>query len=172
MLFSVYTGGAAFLSFSRRKGFETSTDAREFTGTLCARLDGLGCNPWMDAKDLGSGDYLSVTIFKTLQKCKAIIPIVTRGYAQSLWCMRELYFAKSVRLYPVVIEDGWQSEDVGKWLEGVLGEVKFTSVRTQGIEGVASKIANVSHLLQHTVICSINFEFIIGFGKGLSFKKW
>ena len=156
----LYTADTAFLSFSRRKRFETSTDAREFTGTLFSHLDGLGCNPWMDANDLGSGDYLSVTIFKTLQKCKAIIPIVTRGYAQSLWCMRELYYAKfikSVRLYPVVIEDGWQSEDVGTWLEGVLGEVKFTSVHTQDIEGVASKSAKVSYPVQHTVICNISF---------------
>ena len=160
MLFSVYIADAAFLSFSRRKCFETSPDAREFTGKLCHHLDGLGCNPWMDAKDLDCGDHLSVTIFKTLKKCKAIIPIVTRGYAQSLWCMRELYYAKftkPVRLYPVVIEDDWQSEDVGKWLEGVLGEVKMTFVRTQGIEEVASKIAKVSHLVQCTVICSIRF---------------
>ena len=144
--------GAAFLSFSRRKRFETSVNAREFTGTLYGHLDGLDCNPWMDAEDLGNGDYLSVAIFKTLQQCKAIVPIVTRGYAQSLWCMRELYFAKFTKptqLHPVVIEDGWQSEDVGKWLEGVLGEVKYISVRDhtdQAIKGVSLKIAQVGLL--------------------------
>ena len=134
----------------------------------------------MDAEDLGSGDYLSVTIFKTLQQCKAIIPIVTRGYAQSLWCMRELYYAKftkSAQLHPVVIEDGWQSEDVGKWLEGVLGEVKYTTVRDHDIKGVAWKIAKVSHLqvVKYIILSlstySINF-YLIGFGKESSIKTW
>ena len=130
----------------------------------------------MDAEDLHSGDYLSVAIFTTLQKCKAIVPIVTRGYAQSLWCMRELYYAKlteSAQILPVVIEDGWQREDVGRWLEGVLGEVKYISVRDQDVKGVALKIAEVGHLMHNNkmVIRSnilqnlMVFFAITGFGK-------
>ena len=136
-----------FLSFSRRRRFETFIDARDFTESLYGYLDKLNCNPWMDAEDLGNGDYLSVIIFKTMQKCKAIVPIVTRGYAQSLWCMRELYYAKfikTVQLHPLMVEDGWQLEDTGNWLQEVLGEVKYDSVGKQDIESIASKIANVS----------------------------
>ena len=142
------TADAVFLSFSHQRCFETSIDALEFTETLYTYLDRLDCNPWMDDEDLGNGDFLSVIIFKTMQKCKAIVPIVSRGYAQSLWCLRELYYAKfikTVELHPVMIEDGWQSEDTGNWLEGVLGEVKYDSVGKQDIESIASKIAKVSH---------------------------
>ena len=137
-----------FLSFSRRKPSETSINGREFTETLYHHLDGGDCNPWMDAEDLGSGDYLSVVIFKTLQGCKAIVPVVTRGYAQSLWCMRDLYYAKftkSAQLHPVIIEDGWEDEDVGKWLKGVLGEVKFA--HKPAVEDVALKVAKVCELV-------------------------
>ena len=107
------TAGAAFLSFSRQRPYHDSVDSRTFTGEFCQCLKENGCNPWMDAYDLQSGDSLSIKIYKTLDECKAVVPIVTRGYAQSLWCLRELYYAMSKRspqIYPVVLESGWEME--------------------------------------------------------------
>ena len=107
----------------------------------------------MDVNDLRSGDHLSVTIYKTLDKCNALIPIVTRGYAKSLWCMRELHYARSVesvQIHSVVIEDGWKKEEAGEWLKLILEDKKMNIVRDptdeDKMEEVASKIANVGSL--------------------------
>lgn len=104
----------------------------------------------MDAENLQSGDSLSVTIFKTLDECNAVVPIVTRGYATSLWCMRELYYAmfsKKSQMHPVVIESGWKNEEVGEWLDNTLSQVRM-HVRVDHtdenkMKEVASKIAKV-----------------------------
>ena len=109
-----------------------------------------GCNPWMDVIDLEIGD-LSVTSFKTLEQCKAVVPIVTRGYAKSLQCMRELYYVKlkhqSAQVHPVVIEDGWEREAGGQWLKVTMSEVKIR-VRNpedeKNLKEVVDNIAKVS----------------------------
>ena len=88
------------------------------------------------------------TIFKTLDECKAIVPIVTRGSAKSLWCMRELYyvtFNKLTRIYPVVIEDDWKIEGAGAWLNITLKQVEVVNpVNEEKIEEVAQKISKVT----------------------------
>ena len=104
----------------------------------------------MDANDIESGDYLSVTIYRTLDECKAVVPIVTRGYARSLWCMRELYYAMSrgsVQIHPVVIEDGWEEEEAGEWLNLILKDKKMNIAKDptdeQKMNEVALKITKV-----------------------------
>lgn len=56
-----------------------------------------------------------------LKQCKAIIPIITRGYAQSIQCVRELYYFvllhPSQQCYPMMSEvDHIHREQAGKWL--------------------------------------------------------
>ena len=108
----------------------------------------------MDANDIQSGDLLSVTIYRTLDVCKAVVPIVTRGYAQSLWCMRELYYSMSrgsVQIHPVVIEEDWDIEEAGEWLKLMLKDKKMNIVKDptdeQKMEEVALKIAKVGGLI-------------------------
>ena len=105
----------------------------------------------MDAVDLESGDPITATVFKTLEQCKAVVPIVSKGYAKSHQCMRELYYVmlkhRSAQLHPVIIEDGWEHEAGGQWVMATLGEVKIkindcTDEKTLG--QVALKIAEVS----------------------------
>ena len=104
----------------------------------------------MDANDIQSGDSLSVTIYMTLDECKALVPIVTRGYARSLWCVRELYYAMSrgsVQIHPVIIEDDWENEEAGEWLKLILKDKKMNIVKHPTNEGemaeVSLKIAKV-----------------------------
>ena len=105
----------------------------------------------MDANDLQSGDSLSVTIYKTLDECRAVVPMVTRGYAQSLWCMRELYYyamsKPSPQIHSVVLEDGWEMEEAGKWLKLMLKQKKMNTVHQPSdeteMEEVALKISKV-----------------------------
>ena len=102
----------------------------------------------MDDVELKSGDFTSVAIFSTLRNCKAIVPVVTEGYAQTLQCLRELYYVKSIeaaQLLPVILEDGWETENAGEWLKLMVGEVKCHGVSADD-ESVAFKIAKVNSL--------------------------
>ena len=80
-----------------------------------------GLQPWIDKNKPTLGDTLSKDIFTALQQCKAIIPIITRGYARSIQCIRELYYFAllhpSQQCYPMMSEiDQIEREQAGKWL--------------------------------------------------------
>ena len=113
-----------FISFSRRKRFRDSPDALTEAKGLYAELEAQGCRPWMDEKGLEFGDILAKEIFQAIEQCDFIIPIMTGGYATSLWCLRELYYAalqkdpKPKTIIPMLLEDEDVIDDqkAGKWL--------------------------------------------------------
>ena len=64
-------------------------------------------------------------IFQAIKQCDFIIPIMTGGYATSLWCLRELYYAalqtdpkRSKTIIPMLLEneDVIDDQKAGKWL--------------------------------------------------------
>jgi hypothetical protein len=115
-----------FISFSRRKAYEDdSPDALKEAQDLYAELEAQGCRPWMDEKGLEFGDVLAKEIFQAIKRCDFIIPIMTGGYATSLWCLRELYYAalqkdpwRPKTVIPMLLEDEAVIDDqkAGKWL--------------------------------------------------------
>ena len=120
----------------------------------------------MDAENLQSGDSLMVTIYKTLDECKAVVPVLTRGFAQSLWCMRELYFAtfnKSVTLHPVVIEGGWERGKAGGWLEAILSQFKVHVITNPSdvseVARISSEITQVA--MTHNCIVYFSLCFMV-----------
>ena len=78
----------------------------------------------MDEKGLEFGDVLAKEIFWAIKQCDFIIPIMTGGYATSLWCLRELYYAalqkdpKPKTIIPMLLEDEdvIDHQNAGKWL--------------------------------------------------------
>ena len=79
----------------------------------------------MDEKGLEFGDILVKEIFRAIKQCDFIIPIMTGGYATSLWCLRELYYAalqkdpkRPKTIIPMLLEDEAVIDDqkAGKWL--------------------------------------------------------
>ena len=145
------TAGTVFLSFSRQRPYPDSVDSQSCTGRIYRYLSDMGCNPWMDATGLESGDSLSITVYKTLDESKAIVPIVTRGYARSLRCMRELYYTTSkvsTQIFPVVTESGWEREEAGQWLAVTLKQsnmhILSNPTDEQQMEAIALKIAKVN----------------------------
>ena len=109
-----------FISFSRRKRFSDSPDAYTEAKGLYDELKAQGCRPWMDEKGLEFGDVLAKEIFQAIKQCNVIIPIMTGGYATSLWCLRELYYAapKPKTIIPMLLEDEdvIENQNAGKWL--------------------------------------------------------
>ena len=114
-----------FISFSRRKVFDDSPDAYAEAKGLYDELKAQGCRPWMDEKELEFGDNLAKETFWAIKQCDFIIPIMTGGYAASLWCLRELYYTalqkdpkRPKTIIPMLLEDEDIIDDqkVGKWL--------------------------------------------------------
>ena len=109
-----------FISFSRRKVYNDSPDAYAEAKDLYAELGAQGCRPWMDEKGLEYGDALAKETFWAVKQCDFIIPIMTGGYATSLWCLRELYYAilQKKTIIPMLLEDEAviANQMVGKWL--------------------------------------------------------
>ena len=104
--------------------YPDSPDAYAEAKDLYAKLEAQGCRPWMDEKGLEFGDVLAKEIFRAIKQCDFIIPIMTGGYATSLWCLRELYYAalqndpKQKTIIPMLLEDEAVIDDqkAGKWL--------------------------------------------------------
>ena len=104
--------------------FGDSPDAYTEAKGLYAELEAQECRPWMDEKGLEFGDVLAKEIFLAIKQCDFIIPIMTGGYATSLWCLRELYYAalqngpKPKTIIPMLLEDEAVIDDqkAGKWL--------------------------------------------------------
>ena len=102
--------------------------------SLYDELEAQGCRPWMDEKGLDYGDVLAKEIFQAIEQCDFIIPIMTGGYATSLWCLRELYYAALQRdpkrpktIIPMLLEDEDVIDDqkAGKWLLSIGTEQKY-----------------------------------------------
>ena len=105
--------------------YRDSPDAYAEAKDLYAELEAQGCKPWMDEKGLEFGDVLAKEIFWAIKQCDFIIPIMTGGYATSLWCLRELYYAtlqndfkRPKTIIPMLLEDEDVIDDqkAGRWL--------------------------------------------------------
>ena len=114
-----------FICFSRRKVYSDSPDAYAEAKGLYDELKAEECKPWMDEKGLEFGDNLAKEIFQAIKQCDFIIPIMTSGYATSLWCLRELYYAalqkdpkRPKMIIPMLLEDEAviDNQKAGKWL--------------------------------------------------------
>jgi hypothetical protein len=121
-----------FISFSRRKTYGDSPDAYIEAKDLYAKLEAQGCRPWMDERGLEYGDVLDNEIFWAIKQCDFIIPIMTGGYATSLWCLRELYYAtlqkdRRKTIIPMLLEDEAviDNQKAGKWLLSIVTRQKY-----------------------------------------------
>ena len=123
-----------FISFSRSKAYGDSPDALTEAKDLYAKLKAEGCRPWVDEKGLGYGDVLAKEIFWAIKQSDFIIPIMTGGYAKSLWCLRELYYAALQKdpkqpktIIPMLLEDEAviDNQKAGKWLLSIGAGQKY-----------------------------------------------
>ena len=84
----------------------------------------------MDKTGLVAGDVLAKEIFPAIKRCRAIMPILTAGYAESLWCLRELYYATlqpNKIIVPMLLEeeDNIKHKNAGNWLLRIATAQKY-----------------------------------------------
>lgn len=72
-----------FLSF---RGPDTRAS---FTGILHERLTEVGIRTFMDSEDLRPGEEIGSNLLEAISQSKILIPIFTKGYASSKWCLME-----------------------------------------------------------------------------------
>ena len=126
-----------FISFSRQKAFDDSPDVYDLTKKLYSELGKAGCEPWMDEEELGYGEGLAKGVFTALKKCSVIILVMTRGYAKSLWCLREFYYTSlqepEKTIFPIMFEDEDEikNELAGEWLASLGGAQKYIEPRDE-----------------------------------------
>ena len=98
-------------------------------------LEKEGLRTWIDKSNLDTGDSLTEKIFSGLKHCKALVPVITRGYAQSLWCLREFYFFSlthsSKHIFPIMGDEAehLDREKAGKWLQKEVKAVKYLNLK-------------------------------------------
>ena len=146
-LFNIDNYPKVFISFSRRKVYPDSPDAYTKAKDLYDKLDAQGCRPWMDEKGLEYGDVLAKEIFWAIKHCDFIIPIMTGGYATSLWCLRELYYAALQKdpkktIIPMLLEEEAiiDNQKAGKWLLRIGTVQKY--FKTEEEDAVVEQVKN------------------------------
>lgn len=72
-----------FLSF---RGKDTR---KNFTGLLYESLRMQAITPFIDSMHLKKGEGIE-RLFEYIEKCKVCVPILSKGYADSKWCLKEL----------------------------------------------------------------------------------
>ncbi|XP_031475916.1 disease resistance protein Roq1-like [Nymphaea colorata] len=65
-------------------------DTRDgFTGHLCAFLQSKGITVFMDSENLEKGQKVK-DLFESIERSKIFVPIFSKGYAHSRWCLMEI----------------------------------------------------------------------------------
>ena len=108
-----------FLSYAWNvSGAGNRVDAKPSASLLYTELDRREIETWKDDERMRGGDLLENTVFSAVQQCDVFIPIITCSYAESLWCLREFYFAilGNKVIIPWVLENV-EVAKAGKWVK-------------------------------------------------------
>ncbi len=91
---------SAFISYER----SWSDDARYVAQFLRSR----GIDAWIDSEELQAGDELAKGVAEAIARADVFVPLLSRTYWTSAWCLRELEVArkKGVVIRPVKVEEG------------------------------------------------------------------
>lgn len=123
---------AIFISFSRRRVHIHSPDAFQEAVKLVSVLKREGLNPWFDdTHPHYDGPGLFQMNISALSIYESFVPIVTRGYAQSIWNLRELYYvtllSHKMKIFPIELEPykELEHENAGNWVLNRLQKVAF-----------------------------------------------
>lgn len=65
---------------------------KTFVDHLYTSLENAGLNAFLDSKKLEKGDEISPTIKNAIEKSAICIPIFSKNYAESHWCLEEVYY--------------------------------------------------------------------------------
>ena len=115
-----------FISYGRE------TDVTNFVKQLKRDLEANDFSVWLDLESIPSGSDWHGAIGTGLQECTAIIPIITKKYIESRFCMNELYTADGDKklIFPIMYEDvDLASTEGGRALKFIVSGINWTMFR-------------------------------------------
>ncbi|CAN6446017.1 unnamed protein product [Victoria cruziana] len=150
-----------FLSF---RGEDTR---KRFTDHLFEVLKLRGVYPFRDSENLGKGEKIE-KLSEYIEKSKICVPIISKGYADSKWCLKELakIMECNKKVIPVFFEvnpsdvkrqDGLfasafkthesngklNQEDVRKWREALVKVGNISGFTLEDVHGYEAKLVNI-----------------------------
>ncbi|XP_043687812.1 TMV resistance protein N-like [Telopea speciosissima] len=84
---STSTGSSSYDVFLNFRGEDTR---KNFTGFLYKTLKDRGINVFLDSEKLWTGEAIGPALHKAIEGSKISIPVFSKGYADSKWCLQEL----------------------------------------------------------------------------------
>ena len=118
--------GHIFISYGRE------VDVTYFVKQLKRDLEANDFSVWLDLESIPSGSDWHGAIGTGLQECTAIIPIITKKYIESRFCMNELYAADGDKklIFPIMYEDvDLASTEGGRALKFIVSGINWTMFR-------------------------------------------
>ncbi|CAN6446007.1 unnamed protein product [Victoria cruziana] len=147
-----------FLSF---RGEDTR---KGFTGHLYEGLKLRGVSPFIDNENLQKGDEIE-RLLGYIEKSKVCIPIISKGYADSKWCLKELaqMLELKKKVIPVFFDvdlsdvkhrsgpfskgfeqhEKLKAEEVGKWREAFAEVGNRKGYTLKEADGYEAKLVNI-----------------------------
>lgn len=87
------TGIRAFISYSH--GNDPESQMAEYVAEV---LETSGIEPWLDKTELRPGQQLSSDLVKQIRKSDYFVPLLSKEYMTSEWCLREFETAAEARI--------------------------------------------------------------------------
>ncbi|XP_043687832.1 TMV resistance protein N-like [Telopea speciosissima] len=84
---STSTGSSSYDVFLNFRGEDTR---KNFTGFLYKTLKDRGINVFIDSENLWTGEAIGPALHKAIEGSKISIPVFSKGYEDSKWCLQEL----------------------------------------------------------------------------------
>ena len=104
----------------------------QFAKQLKRDLEANGFSVWLDVESIPTGKDWHGAIGTGLQDCVGFIPIITRKYIESRFCMNELYTADGDKklIFPIMYEDvDLASSETGKALKFIVSGINWAMFR-------------------------------------------
>ena len=120
------TRKSVFISYGRGE------HVTQFAKQLKRDLEANGFSVWLDVESIPSGSDWHGAIGTGLQDCVAIVPIITKKYMESRYCMNELYTADGDRklIFPVMYEEvEFSSSEAGRALKFIVSGINWSMFR-------------------------------------------
>ena len=118
-----------FISYGREE------EVIKFVKQLSRDLEANGFSVWLDQESISSGSDWHGAIATGLHECTFIIPVITQKYANSRYCMNELYTADGDRkmIFPILYDDpqqiDFQGTELGRSLKFMISGINWTMCR-------------------------------------------
>ena len=125
-----------FISYGREP------EVNSFVRQVKRDLEEMGFTVWLDLEDIPAGSDWHGAIGTGLHKCRVIIPIITRKYIGSRYCINELYTADGDKklIFPIVFEDvEFSDTETGRGVKFVISSINWTMCRP-GVDDYSSSI--------------------------------